>query len=340
MQLRHAVDDVAAGTGLLSAMWSRLRGRFVILMYHRVLPDDACEMYPLTNLVTPLSVFQAQVEYLMRNAVVCTIADAIAASGRPTSRPRVCITFDDGYWDNAELAVPALDRAGARATFYLATDFVEKRVPLWFDIAALAWVREPALAGRIASQTLGTMPGSLDDWLGALKNDAVARAAAVTALRDQAETDLQPPLNRAMTIEQAGAIARGGHEIGAHSRSHPILTELTDERLRDEIAGSLALVRSWSGRELIGFSYPNGSHDERVRAAAVALGAAHAVTTVRGHCGSSSDRFRLERRAMFPASVLRCGAHDANAFHAELVGFHDAQRAVAKVARRLIGRGA
>lgn len=326
--IRQSVDSFAARIGLLDAMQRRLQGRFTILMYHRVLPDAMCHLYPMTNLVVPLSVFEAQVAWLAQHAEICTVGEAIRASWEATNRVRVCVSFDDGYWDNAEVAAPVLDRAGLRSTFYIATDFVDQGVPLWFDVAGLAWIQERALAVQVASSVLGSVPGSLEEWLGALKADAAARDAAVSMLKDRATADLQPAINRAMTSEQASQLAKRGHELGAHSRSHPILTQLDDERLHDEITGSLAIVQSWSKQEATGFAYPNGSFDERVRSATRAGGASHAVTTLRGCCGRDQDRFSLMRRAVYPASVAKSGVHDANAFQAELVGLHDAQRAV------------
>ena len=55
-----------------------------------------------------------------------------------------------------------------------------------------------------------------------------------------------------------------GHEIEAHSMTHPDLTQLSDARLRTEVAGPKSVLESRLGVPIRYFAYPYGSYDARV----------------------------------------------------------------------------
>jgi peptidoglycan/xylan/chitin deacetylase (PgdA/CDA1 family) len=60
-------------------------------------------------------------------------------------------------------------------------------------------------------------------------------------------------------------IAEEGHEIGNHTYSHPRLTELEEEEIREEIARTEALIRGWTGRTTRPYLRPPyGARDTRV----------------------------------------------------------------------------
>ena len=75
-----------------------------------------------------------------------------------------------------------------------------------------------------------------------------------------------------MSWEEAGELAAAGWEIGSHTRSHPQLTKLSDERLREELEGSRAECERRLGRPCETLAFPYGDVDERVMEAAMAAG--------------------------------------------------------------------
>ena len=81
-----------------------------------------------------------------------------------------------------------------------------------------------------------------------------------------------------MSWDQLGELAEAGWEIGSHTRSHPHLTEIGDDALRDELVESKRVVEERLGRPCATLAYPYGDHDERVVAAAGAAGYAAAGT--------------------------------------------------------------
>lgn len=86
-----------------------------------------------------------------------------------------------------------------------------------------------------------------------------------------------------------------GMEVGAHSRSHPRLTQCDEASLRDEVAGSRAELEDVIGATVSQFCYPYGDTDERVAEAARRAGYEAATATRRGRARPGMDLFQLPR---------------------------------------------
>lgn len=84
-----------------------------------------------------------------------------------------------------------------------------------------------------------------------------------------------------MSWDQLGELAERGWEIGSHTRSHPRLTQLEDERLEEELRGSREDCRERLGGSCATLAYPYGDWDERVAEAADDAGYRAAATTPR-----------------------------------------------------------
>jgi peptidoglycan/xylan/chitin deacetylase (PgdA/CDA1 family) len=77
---------------------------------------------------------------------------------------------------------------------------------------------------------------------------------------------------RGMTWDLLGELAEAGWEIGSHTRTHPRLTQLSDEDLDDELRGSREDCERALGRPCSSLAYPFGDFDARVAQAAAAAG--------------------------------------------------------------------
>lgn len=102
-------------------------------------------------------------------------------------------------------------------------------------------------------------------------------------------------------IMVAGELRRwcgAGMEIGAHTRSHPHLTQCDAAALASEIAGSKHALEDAIGADVPQFCYPYGDHDDAVVDAVRDAGFAAAVTTQRGRARLGQDPFRLPRVAV------------------------------------------
>ena len=110
-----------------------------------------------------------------------------------------------------------------------------------------------------------------------------------------------------MNWDDLGPLVDAGFEIGAHSMTHPDLTECDSGRLMDEVAGAKALLERRLGREIVSFSYPYGRHNSQVREAAGRAGYRLACTSryglnktgwtagTAGSAGSAGPRYDVAR---------------------------------------------
>lgn len=67
-------------------------------------------------------------------------------------------------------------------------------------------------------------------------------------------------------------LAARGWEVGSHTLTHPVLTEVDDETLERELAGSRVELERLTGRPCVSIAYPTGRTDARVVAAAARAG--------------------------------------------------------------------
>jgi peptidoglycan/xylan/chitin deacetylase (PgdA/CDA1 family) len=98
-----------------------------------------------------------------------------------------------------------------------------------------------------------------------------------------------------MSTAQLRRWREGGMEVGAHSRTHPRLTQCSDAQLHDEIHGSKAALEDQLGTPVTQFCYPYGDTDDRVVAAVRAAGFTAATTTRRGRARAGMDLWQLPR---------------------------------------------
>jgi peptidoglycan/xylan/chitin deacetylase (PgdA/CDA1 family) len=214
-------------------------------------------------------------------------------------RPPLAISFDDGALDNYEHARPVLAKLGLKATFYIPVKNVEEQRAPWHDRLAFALMRSIAAVRRTRGvdfdrllAPFGTNVRAFDALLPEdalqLASVGVITAKSLSAQRRDASLaeleaalggDAVPDFARMMTWEQVRALHRAGHEIGSLSLTHPLLPDLSDERVREEVVESRHELASAIGAEVTSFCYPNGSYDARTLQAVEAAGYECAVTT-------------------------------------------------------------
>ena len=98
-----------------------------------------------------------------------------------------------------------------------------------------------------------------------------------------------------LTWPQIGELAGMGHEIGAHSQTHPQLDTLSCRPMRREIAGSRARLQAGTGLPIESFAYPHGYSDARVRRAVREAGFTSAASVKNALSPPDDPLFTLAR---------------------------------------------
>jgi len=301
----------------------RIRGasRLSVLAYHRVLPAQ--------DPLLPGEPFAADFEHRMRwvkaNFNVLPLGEAVRALREDRLPGRaLSITFDDGYADNHELALPILRRLGLPATFFVATGFLDGGC-MFNDVVIEAVRRAGGADLGLGDLGLGRHPlGSdeqraraIDRILACLKYFEPERRRRV-ALEIAQRSGSAVPTALMMTSEQVRALHAAGMEIGAHTVTHPILAEIPLGHARHEMDASRARLERITGAPVRLFAYPNGSprRDYFAEHAALArqLGFDAAVSSAWGAAGPGDDLYQIPRFTPWDRADWRFGlrlAHNA-----------------------------
>ena len=308
---------VGSLAGAVTTVTDRISGlRLSILVFHRVLaqPDP----------LFPGELDSAQFDQLMctvsRAFTVITLGQAMRslAAGSLPSRALV-ITFDDGYADNCEVALPILRRHGLAGTFFVASGFLNGG-RMWNDtiIETLRLATVPSIDLSEFGLGARTLDGpaqrrsAIDAMLQVVKYQAPEqRTVSLRRLATLAGYPVLPD-DLMMTTDQLRSMHRSGMEIGGHTIGHPILTTLPDDEARAEIDGGRRALQELIDAPVDVFAYPNGvpdrDYDVRHVDMVRSLGFLGAVTTARGAAGPRGDRFQLPRYSPWGANVAQWSA--------------------------------
>ncbi len=288
--------------------------RLSILIFHRVLPEPD----PLFPQEMHARQFDAVCGWLAHWFNILPLDRAVQLLDDGTLPARAaCITFDDGYADNHDVALPILQRHRLTATFFIATGFLDGG-RMWNDTIIETARRSTLAQLDLSSLGLGCHPlGSIAErqtaistLIGQIKYRPFADRVAITEQLAQL-AQVRAPEDLMMTSHSVKAMRQAGMGIGAHTVSHPILARLTDAQARDEIGRSKQHLEQVLGERVGLFAYPNGKPGEDYAPASVevvrSLGFDAAVSTQWGTSANGDDRFQLRRFTPWDQTRLRFG---------------------------------
>jgi peptidoglycan/xylan/chitin deacetylase (PgdA/CDA1 family) len=304
--LRRGRGLAYEASGLNRLARARLDGtRACILNYHRVIPEqvasrDAVEggMY-----VTPES-FRMQLETLKELFRVIPLGELTerVRDRRALPERAAAITFDDGWRDNLDHALPALERAGLPATIFVVTERVGSDGAFWPDEVCrrLAPLEPDAVAELARDLGVVAARADADGVLGHLKSlpeaertEPLERLRSATELPGDGTREL-------LTWDELETLRDAGIGIESHGETHAILTGLDRAGAEAELCGSWRTLRERGfGADRL-FAYPSGRHDARL----------HEIAASAGYRGAFVLDECLARIGANPMAVSRLGMHE------------------------------
>ena len=276
MSIRDSVARVIEHTklsGLVFDIRRNLRAPLLtVVNYHRVHQPSAVSMVDEGVLdATPQSL-DRQVAFIKRHFAIVDL-DQVRAwqSGAALPPNPALITFDDGYLDCHERALPILRRHGVKATFFITTDYIERRRLFWWD--KIAWIvkhtqQETIFLTHPSPVVLSMRQGvnhvingliryvKLTFGLNVDRYIAELAVAARVPMSVELERSLADQL--LMTWGHVRALRKAGMDIGSHTRTHRPLETLEFGVLRDELEGSKADLEDILQEPIDAISYPVG----------------------------------------------------------------------------------
>jgi peptidoglycan/xylan/chitin deacetylase (PgdA/CDA1 family) len=294
-----------------------------ILMYHRVLsrPD------PLQPDVPHIALLAEQFRTLAGAFNVLPLHEAAAllqSGGLPPGA--ACITFDDGYRDNHDLALPLLREFGLPATVFVATGYLNGG--RMFNDSVVETVRRLD-TGEIDLTRVGLGKRLISDV--ASRRVLIADLTKAVKYLDPEERDRfcedlcrkagsRLPVDLMMDDHQVKAMSDAGIDIGGHTVQHPILARIDDDVAWREIETNRDQLASLTGKTPLCFAYPNGKPNLDYTSAHARMvskaGYLAAVSTAVGVASGDADPFQLPRfmprersAAQFVARMVRMATH-------------------------------
>lgn len=183
----------------------------------------------------------------------------------------VVITIDDGYRDFYDVAFSVFKKIGISPMLFVTTNFVAQTTLLWWDQLRLILQQSECdsvtlqLAGEDICFSLATESELQDAWSRIADHCRFMPHADKEALLQNLAVELSsqgpyPEIERyaASTWQEVREMADDGVQIGAHTLNHPILSRLSRDEAKQEIAGSKKELESSLQRPVDWFCYPQG----------------------------------------------------------------------------------
>jgi len=309
-------------TGAMSLIRARrMQDRAVILMYHRIIPEQEARFdYAPNGMVVTTPVFDMHMRYLARTHKTVTMPELIKLldSEEPQDRPVAAVTFDDGWLDNYTNAFPVLQQYEVPATIFIASNFIDGREYYWLERMKLVLAHahralvtnEPALKQRdtlvkkLEALGLSGLTGNLHPRLGMYLADQARKVQALTpadrsayleAIEQIALLSALPDTRYFMNWDEIRALSDAGITIGAHTTTHTELTSVDADHLQDEIGIGKGRIEDELQQPVEHFAYPYGKNNQAIQNVVEASGFNSACSTVNGLVNRDSRRFLLNR---------------------------------------------
>jgi peptidoglycan/xylan/chitin deacetylase (PgdA/CDA1 family) len=305
----------------------RLFGAVRILTYHRVASGD---QDPFRLCVHPER-FAEQLQTLKDHGSCLTVRDLVSLLDRgQLPRRAFVVTFDDGYADNLIHARPLVEKYDIPMTLFLSTGIFEDAREFWWDELEQVILRPGDLPSHLSidfgrstfTRELGAASSfSLEEsrehqswwardppptqrhafffelWRFLHPLPAALQRTALDQLAHWASFQTRVrPSHRPLTSEEAHLLATSPIvEIGAHTRSHPLLPAQSLDIQSAEIRESKRVCEAVAGRQVTNFSYPYGESSPATARLVEEAGFSSACSTKRGSVRLTSDRFQFPR---------------------------------------------
>lgn len=289
-----------------------------VLLYHRVCPPADAATLDAELVIAP-AVFAQQMAELRARCNPLSLAQLQAAlEGDAPLPPRaVLVTFDDGYRDLYDHALPALEANGVPAVVFVTTGFIQGEVTFWWDELGLALrhatveaLELPMLERRQALTSAAQKRAAyraLEKIL--YPRDTAAQRQILGAVWQAAKPAprAREALSQrfALSWEQMRAMGAAGIAFGAHTRTHPslgrVLSALTPDTraswLESELESPRVALEAALQQPVTAFAYPYGLAADWLDDARLAnAGYQLAFTSRPGLVRAASARWRLPRQ--------------------------------------------
>jgi len=272
-----------------------------ILYYHHVFATK--NPYHLDDL--DAQEFDQQIEFLSKHFNLLSLEQAIQLLIEKKLPPKsLVITFDDGYLDNYTTAAPILEKHKCPATFFVATQGVEKGY-LWNDAieqslknTKVKTISKGIIGKAISITTNNEKISAFHQLVSSLKFISNEKRSDKIQQLSQ-ELEVSEYSQTMMNEEQILDLNKRGFTIGAHTHSHTILSTETNKNSQTELLANKQSLEQIIDEPVTFLAFPNGLYGRDYKQQhcdlAQELGFTAAFSTNDGGAVNSTNVYQIPR---------------------------------------------
>jgi peptidoglycan/xylan/chitin deacetylase (PgdA/CDA1 family) len=269
--LADLVKKCLYGSGLLG-LYHRFRNRqtLTVIMFHRVIERDdprwtSCD----PDYTLEAGLFEQCLRFFRRHYHIVSVDQVLAARRHGTRLPTraLLITFDDGWKDNVDFALPRLRAERVPGLMFVVADVVGRRLPFFQERLVGGW-RLGKLDAEALMLAAGQPPANDGNGIDALRRAILA----LEQLDEHRREEVLAPFAQAMddghrhmvVAEELSRLEQGGVAIGLHGKTHTPLPQARDadaelSGARRDMATHLA-----SAVQPVTMSFPHGRYTPEI----------------------------------------------------------------------------
>ncbi len=286
-----------------------------IFLFHRINPQAD----PLWNPVHPKS-FEKILLYLKNKFEVILLEEFLLHPYSTANKKPFCaITFDDGYRDYLEYALPLLTKYKCPASMYIVTECINQNLPPWTYQMNHSFINTSFLSLDLDTTSF---PEKLKKTKWSHKAERLAYAKELSPflksipdyqrrriyneIKNQFH-DAEPPKGLMLNWKEINELWHNNTTIGSHSSTHPVLSQIMDNaELFSELQSSADEIEKHTGKIPISVAYPFGLYNTNTKDLTAKSGYKFAVTTVPyPYSNPLFDSFEIPRLELFDESLLK-----------------------------------
>ena len=275
-----------------------------ILMLHRVVQKRSQLEANRQMEITPEFLEKTILNYQAKGYRFVSLDEVheIVSTQKRLKQKFVCLTFDDGYVDNYELAYPILKKYNCPFAIYVATDFPDEKALLWWYVLEdILMNSDELILGDGSRYDCSTIEKKNETFI------IVKQKIFDFQSRNLEQTLNQILINYSYSFEDKNKVSALSWDqirllatdqlctIASHTLSHGVLPNMSTEKVETELKNSRLKIEKRINKDVVHFAYPYGAWNNSVRKQVADAGYKTAVLGNGGKVRKGSTPFDLSR---------------------------------------------
>jgi peptidoglycan/xylan/chitin deacetylase (PgdA/CDA1 family) len=286
--LERTAIEIMFRSGISRAFAKRYGGRGAVYMFHSVVPDRSACLTP--GLSTTAKFLDRLLASFRRSDIdIIGVDDLILRLQSNNTRRFVVATFDDGYADNLQYALPIFEKHKASLAVYVTTGMITGSLYCWWIALERlflqnATVEIPPMERRWTALTMEEKAQAFSEASDWVSQDIAGRSPLLRSTFAHYGLSM-PEIARSVGLNIDQLKMLGSHPlvtIGGHTESHPELPRLEHAEARKEIVLNKRFLENLLQKTVDHFAYPYGACGQREATLVQEAGYKTAVTTQHG----------------------------------------------------------